>query len=79
MTGWLTQGTKGLLSRVSVGAMQDLGYQVNYSYADAYTMPVLARTFAHEGVHIALQEEVLAPQLISGKAGGLMKAPLTLQ
>ena len=38
MTGFIS-GTPDPLSILTVGAMQDLGYTVNYSAADPYTMP----------------------------------------
>ena len=39
MTGWLG-GKKNPLSAVSVGAMEDIGYEVNYDTADPWTGPV---------------------------------------
>jgi hypothetical protein len=41
MTGYLNGGTNPL-SRVTAGAMADLGYAVSYSAADAYTRPASA-------------------------------------
>jgi hypothetical protein len=41
MTGWIDAGTNPL-SRVTIGSLEDLGYQVNMSAADAYTLPVAA-------------------------------------
>ncbi|MBY0459501.1 MAG: hypothetical protein K2V38_19435, partial [Gemmataceae bacterium] len=38
MTGYLNSGNNPL-SRVTIGSLADLGYQVNYSAADAYTPP----------------------------------------
>lgn len=37
MTGYLNRGVNPL-SKVTVGALQDLGYSVNYAAADAYTL-----------------------------------------
>ncbi len=41
MTGWASGAME--LSKVTVGALHDLGYQVDYSKADAYTAPLLAQ------------------------------------
>jgi Leishmanolysin len=41
MTGFATGPT--ILSRITIGSLQDLGYQVNYSKADSYTFSDLAR------------------------------------
>lgn len=38
MTGFLNSGFNPL-SRVTIGGIQDLGYQVNYGAADAYSLP----------------------------------------
>jgi len=39
MTGYLNSGVDNLLSSVTVGALADLGYSVDYSKADAYSLP----------------------------------------
>jgi len=39
MTGFLNSGVPNPLSRITIGAMQDLGYIVNYAAADRYTKP----------------------------------------
>jgi Leishmanolysin len=36
MTGYLTQGATTLLSRITIGSLEDLGYTVSYSTADSY-------------------------------------------
>jgi Leishmanolysin len=41
MTGFATGPT--ILSRITIGSLQDLGYQVNYSKADPYTFSDLSR------------------------------------
>jgi subtilisin family serine protease len=42
MTGFSEPaGTRNPISRITIGAMQDLGYQVNYRRADVYTRPVV--------------------------------------
>jgi thermitase len=40
MTGFLSPGVTRPISRVTVGQFQDLGYQVSYSAADAYSPPL---------------------------------------
>jgi Leishmanolysin len=37
MTGSLLQGSKAILSRITVASLQDLGYSVDYTQADTYT------------------------------------------
>lgn len=39
MTGWLGPGTNNPLSRVTVAALGDMGYQVNLAAADFYSRP----------------------------------------
>ncbi|MEM9648443.1 MAG: leishmanolysin-related zinc metalloendopeptidase, partial [Bacteroidota bacterium] len=38
MTGFIDSGIN-LLSRMSVAAFEDMGYEVNYGAADVYTLP----------------------------------------
>ncbi|MBR9990730.1 MAG: peptidase, partial [Gemmatimonadetes bacterium] len=38
MTGYISGGNNPL-SRITIGAMLDLGYQVNFGAADAYLLP----------------------------------------
>jgi hypothetical protein len=40
MTGYYNPGSPNPLSRVTVGAMADLGYLVNMNAADSYSPPV---------------------------------------
>lgn len=43
MTGYAEPaGTRMPISRITVGSLQDLGYTVDYSKADPYTMPLVA-------------------------------------
>ncbi|MEM1254122.1 MAG: proprotein convertase P-domain-containing protein [Cyanobacteria bacterium P01_H01_bin.21] len=51
MTGFLNLGMNPL-SRLTVGSLEDLGYAVNYTAADPYTLPS-ALTLAMMGVHTA--------------------------
>jgi Leishmanolysin len=37
MTGFLTTGTKAILSRITIGTLEDMGYTVDYSRAEPYT------------------------------------------
>jgi hypothetical protein len=37
MTGFLTTGTKGIMSRITIGTLEDLGYTVDYSRAEPYS------------------------------------------
>jgi Leishmanolysin len=37
MTGVLRRGSSPMLSRITIGSLQDLGYKVNYNKADKYT------------------------------------------
>jgi thermitase len=46
MTGYLNPGVKNPISRMTVGAFQDLGYQVNYARADVYAKPAAVRAGA---------------------------------
>ena len=41
------------LSSITVGAMQDLGYQVNYSAADVYSPPSLSPTWSVSDMNVA--------------------------
>ncbi|MGC4002591.1 MAG: hypothetical protein QM811_05380 [Pirellulales bacterium] len=38
MTGWVGPGTSLPISRITIGALADLGYSVNYAAADAYSV-----------------------------------------
>jgi len=44
MTGYLNGGTQNPISRVTVGALADMGYQVNMAAADAFSAPRTARS-----------------------------------
>jgi hypothetical protein len=39
MTGFLNGGKPNPLSRITLGSMQDLGYFIDFSKADPYTIP----------------------------------------
>jgi hypothetical protein len=51
MTGFLNMGLNPL-SRLTVGSLEDLGYAVNYTAADPYTLPS-ALMLAGMGAHTA--------------------------
>ena len=65
MTGFLDRGVNPI-SRITVGAFQDMGYTVNYNSADSYRMPGAAvagrSTAAVVGAWIGLQSKYLALQ-----------------
>lgn len=80
MTGFVSGATTLPLSRVTVGAMADLGHTVNYARADAFTRPAPAPTTAPRpttgstGVPIRLAPAVVrnrfaALALATGAAG----------
>ena len=55
MTPYVNGATSLPLSRITVGAMQDLGYTVNYARADAYTKAsaVAAAALANSGSNVS--------------------------
>ncbi|MEI8320207.1 MAG: leishmanolysin-related zinc metalloendopeptidase, partial [Planctomycetia bacterium] len=63
MTGYLSPTMP--LSRVTVGALQDLGYSVNYAKADPYSLPkptvVAAGLSASNGLSTRLADSTLSP------------------
>lgn len=40
MTGFLNSGVPNPLSRITIGQLEDLGYEVDYGAADPYVMPI---------------------------------------
>ena len=42
MTGYAESTGTMPLSRLTIAAMQDLGYAVNYAAADSYSLPLVA-------------------------------------
>lgn len=61
MTGYVSNASSLPLSRITVGAMADLGYTVNYARADAYTKPVATQVAATPNSGTPLRAIVLAP------------------
>ena len=51
------------ISRITVGALQDMGYSVNYARADPYTLPVAAPAA------VQLRSSALAPAALWSKTG----------
>lgn len=45
MTGFYNSGVLNPLSRVTIGSLEDLGYQVNYNAAEPYSITALLYTF----------------------------------
>jgi subtilisin family serine protease len=64
MTGFAEPaGTRMPISRITVGAMQDLGYQVNYARADAYVRPAIKAATPAAGTKPKVRLASLAPQI----------------
>ena len=59
MTGWLNGSTRPL-SQVTVGTLEDMGYQVNYTAADPYLLPSNIET---QGAGFELREILIRPRL----------------
>ena len=60
MTGYLNSGVFNPLSRMSVGTLQDMGYQVNYAVADAYKVPSVTAAALNE-VDLGGREQLITP------------------
>ncbi len=71
MTGWINGGGPNPLSRLTIGSLRDLGYQVNMGAADPYTLPTSAgvtmRMVGATGV--AMHDELFAPRFTVDSAG----------
>jgi hypothetical protein len=64
MTGYAeAAGTKMPISRITVGQFQDLGYQVNYAKADAYTKPAIKAGTPPAGTKPKVRLASLAPRI----------------
>ncbi|GEM47842.1 leishmanolysin-related zinc metalloendopeptidase [Deinococcus cellulosilyticus] len=64
MTGFVNMGAMPL-SKVTVGALEDLGYRVNYNAADAYALPLVSSQGIDEHGH-ELIELPTVPQVYRG-------------
>ncbi|MEF2279581.1 leishmanolysin-related zinc metalloendopeptidase [Deinococcus sp. YIM 134068] len=60
MTGYLNSGVKNPLSRLSVGTLQDMGYAVTYTTADAYSLTTAQSLAA--SLDLASREELITPK-----------------
>lgn len=58
MTGFANKGSMPL-SRITLGALADLGYSVNYAAADAYTIPSVSAQSVDPGTQI--HERLITP------------------
>ena len=79
MTGFVSGATTLPLSRVTVGAMADLGYTVDYARADAFTRPAPAPTTAARPATGAVGGPVglpirLAPAVVRNRFAALAMA-----
>jgi hypothetical protein len=64
MTGFLNSQVSNPLSKLTIGSLADLGYQVNYANASSYSIPACSPTclrLPSVGINIVAQEEILKP------------------
>jgi hypothetical protein len=61
MTGYLNSGRPNPLSTLSVASLLDMGYQVDYSAADAFTITLALRAGVSTGRTIHLVEDLHGP------------------
>ena len=59
MTGFISTGVTPL-SAITLGSLADLGYQVDYSAADSYSVPVLSALRVNEPV-MRINEQIIRP------------------
>ncbi|GGJ31893.1 leishmanolysin-related zinc metalloendopeptidase [Deinococcus roseus] len=66
MTGFVNMGSMPL-SKITVGALEDLGYKVNYNAAEAYTLPLVSSQGIDDHNHgQGLIELFTVPQVFPG-------------
>jgi len=70
MTGYLNGGVANPLSRLTVAAMEDLGYTVNYDASDAYTQAFSLRLPGQAGPMLFLGNDIHVGPLIVTDARG---------
>src|SRR5690606_30288103 len=58
MTGYIALATS--LSTITIGSLDDLGYEVNYAAADSYTLPPAA-PLRSARAPVRINEEILPP------------------
>lgn len=71
MTGFYNSGVINPLSRVTIGSLEDLGYQVNYSAADPFTITALlyAFPFNPSANSIPIGEDITSIPLFEARNG----------
>lgn len=67
MTGFIDVGVANPLSAITIGAMEDMGYEVDLSRADAYTVSAALRL--GPGQVIELRDAVLMPVMVLDESG----------
>lgn len=64
MTGFVSAGSNPL-SAITIGSLEDIGYQVDYSAADPYTVPSTQTAGGWSGLHLEMLEKpVPAPRVV---------------
>ncbi len=72
MTGFLNGGVFNPISRVTVGSLDDLGYQVSFSAADPYGLSA-GSSLQSQGQPLDFDEEILTPIGVVGEDGSLIQ------
>lgn len=67
MTGYAESAPPMPLSRLTIGTLQDMGYQVNYGAAESYTLPLMAGLSGLTG-DPSLVVEVADPAMVAAAA-----------
>jgi len=76
MTGFISAGSPAPLSAITVGAMQDMGYEVDLSKADSYTVSASVRTI---GPLVQLREMLFPPPLLVTPDGRIVRPTTRLR
>ncbi|HEX2167605.1 MAG TPA: leishmanolysin-related zinc metalloendopeptidase [Longimicrobiales bacterium] len=64
MTGFVSAGSNPL-SAITIGSLEDIGYEVDYTAADVYTVPSAQRAFGWSSLRLEMIERpVPAPQIV---------------
>ena len=64
MTGFLNAGTNPL-SRLTIAALEDMGYQVDFNAADAFDIPTtVALTALHAAAHHVCRTKAPKPEIL---------------
>ncbi len=64
MTGWLTPGALNPLSRVTIGALEDLGYHVDYEGADTFSTTSAPQRSQLFTVELAIRERQMPAPIV---------------